>query len=116
MAPPFGWQATGGGNVEDGHTGRWSWQLTGSASLAHAVAALPNGSYSLSAWVKGSAAGANLYIKDQGGEPKTKPIPAATSWAEVKLDGIVVTNGKAELGVTSSGGTVAVDDFALVAE
>jgi hypothetical protein len=116
LTKPVGWQATGGGNVEDGHTGRWSWQLTGSASLAHDVPALPNGSYALSVWVKGSAAGASLYITDQGGAMMSAPVPAAASWTEVKLGGIAVTSGKAEIGVTSSGATVMVDDFALVAE
>jgi hypothetical protein len=32
------------------------------------------------------------------------------------LDGIAVTSGQVELGVTSSGQTVSVEDFSLVAE
>jgi hypothetical protein len=113
VTKPVGWQATGGGNVEDSYTGRWSWQLTGSASLTHDVPALPNGSYVLSVWVKSSAAGASLYITDHGGVRMSTPLPAATKWTEVKLGGIEVTSGKAGIGVTSSGATVAVDDFVL---
>jgi hypothetical protein len=116
VTKPVGWQATGGGNVEDGYTGRWSWQLTGSASLAQDIPALPNGTYALSVWVKSSAAGANLYITDQGGTMMSAPVPAADTWTEVKVGGIAVTSGKAEIGVTSSSATVKVDDFMLVAE
>lgn len=116
VTKPVGWQATGGANIEDGYTGRWSWQLTGSASLAHDISALPNGSYALSVWVKSSAAGASLNITDQGGEMMSTPVPAVDSWTEVKLGGIAVTSGKAEIGVTSSGANVTVDDFVLVAE
>lgn len=116
VTKPVGWQATGGTNVEDGHTGRWSWQLTGSASLVHDIAALPNGGYSLSVRVKSSAAGANLYITDHGGAMMSRSIAAGNDWVEVKLDGIAVTSGKAQIGVNSSGATVAVDDFVLAAE
>ena len=116
LTEPVGWQATGGTNVEDGYTGRWSWQLTGTASLAHDIPALPNDTYSLSVWVKSSAAGAELSLTDHGGAPMSQPVPPANAWTEVKLGGIAVTSGKAKITVTCSGGTMTVDDFVLVAE
>jgi hypothetical protein len=40
----------------------WFWRLTGSSSLDRTVT-LPNGTYTLSVWVKSSATGAQLYAK-----------------------------------------------------
>lgn len=113
---PVGWQATNGSNSKDRHTGNWSRQLTGSATLSQAVASLPNGTYTLSVWAKSSAAGATLYVKNHGAAMASQPIPAATSWSAVTLKRITVTSGQAELGVTSSGQAVSADDFSLVAE
>lgn len=116
VTQPVGWQATNGANSKDGRTGNWSWQLTGNATLSQTVASLPNGNYKLSVWAKSSAAGATLYVKNHGASLVSRPIPASTSWSAVTLDGIAVTSGQAELGVTSSGQTLSVDDFSLVAE
>jgi hypothetical protein len=116
VTQPVGWQATNGANSKDGRTGNWSWQLTGNATLSQNVASLPNGNYKLSVWAKSSAAGATLYVKNHGASLVSRPIPASTSWSAVTLDGIAVTSGQAELGVTSSGQTLSVDDFSLVAE
>ena len=113
---PVGWQASNGANSKDGRTGNWSWQLTGNAALSQAVMSLPNGSYKLSVWAKSAAAGATLYVKNHGPAMVSQPIPASTSWSAVTLDGIAVTSGQAELGVTSSGQTLSLDDFSLVAE
>jgi hypothetical protein len=55
-------------------------------------------------------------VSGHGSAAVSKPIPTASAWTEVKLGGIAVTSGKAAIGVTSSGATVVVDDFALVAE
>jgi hypothetical protein len=116
VTQPVGWQATNGANSKGGRTGNWSWQLTGNATLSQAVASLPSGSYTLSVWAKSSAAGATLYMDKQGAPRASKPIPASTGWSEVKLEGVAVTSGQAELGVTSSGQALSVDDFSLVAE
>jgi len=116
VTQPVGWDATNSANAKGGHTGNWSWQLSGSASLSQSVASLPNGTYTLSVWAKSSAAGATLYVKNQGGAMASKPIPTGSSWNAVTLEGITVTSGQAELGVTSSGQTLSVDDFSLVAE
>lgn len=113
---PAGWTTTGGSNVSGGHTGRWSWQLTSSASLEQQVTDLPNGTYTLSAWVKGSGAtGAKLYAKGFGGnDPSASLANANGTWANVSLPGVVVNNGKGQIGVSTSGGSLTVDDFVLV--
>lgn len=74
---------------------------------------MPDGTYTLSVWAKSSAAGAELYISG-GGADKKVAIPAGTTWTNVTLKDIAITGGKAEVGVTSSGQTVKVDDFTLV--
>ena len=68
--------------------------------------------YTLSVWTKSSAAGATLQIKNAGTD-RSVAIPAGTAWTNVTLPGVVVTTGKAEVGVTSTGQTVKLDDFVL---
>jgi hypothetical protein len=114
VSTPVGWSATNGSNTQDGRTGRWSWQLDGAASLSHSVVDVPNGSYTLAVWAKSDGAGAELYIQDYGGIARSAPIPASTSWTQVTLSDIAVSDGQAEVGVTSSGQTVKVDDFTLI--
>lgn len=113
VTTPVGWKTTSGANAKDARTGNWSWQLNGNASLSQSVVELPNGTYTLSVWTKSSAAGAELYVSG-GGTDKKVAIPAGTSWSNVSLKDIAVTGGKVDVGVTSSGQTVKVDDFTLV--
>lgn len=115
-AAPAGWTATNSSNVSGGHTGRWSWQLANSASLDQQVTNLPNGTYTLSAWVKGSgASGAKLYAKGFGGSEASASVANANgSWTNITLPGIAVSNGKCQIGVSTTAGSLSVDDFALV--
>jgi hypothetical protein len=113
VTQPVGWTTSNGSNVSGGHTGNWSWKLTGTSSLDQSIASLPNGTYTLSAWVKTSAAGAQMYAKGFGGTDKTASIGAASSWTQVTITGIAVSNGKCEVGAATSGQTVTIDDFDL---
>ena len=74
---------------------------------------MPNGTYTLSVWVRASAAGAQLYARGFGGTERTTSIASATAWTNLTLTGIAVSNGRCELGVTTSGQTLTVDDFVL---
>jgi hypothetical protein len=112
VTEPAGWTTSNGSNVSDNRTGNWAWQLAGTASLDQAVS-LPNGAYNLSAWVKSSGAGGQLYAKGFGGTDKTVTIGAATAWTQVSIPGIAVSNGTCAIGITTSGQTVTVDDFVL---
>jgi flagellar hook assembly protein FlgD len=115
VTTPVGWQASHGTNpTNDRRTGNRSWQLDGTASLGQSVEQLPNGSYTLSVWAKSSGAGAQLSVKNHGGADKSAAIPAATSWTRVTLGDIVVSSGKADVGVTSDGPTVKLDDFEMI--
>ena len=86
--------ATNGGNLQGGHTGRWSWPLPGAATLDQQVASLPSGRYTLSAWVKGSGAtGAKQVAKGFGGTDVSASLASANgTWATVSLPGIAVSN------------------------
>jgi hypothetical protein len=108
---PAGWTTTNGTNATGGHSGRWAWQVSG--SLDQSIANLPNGTYTLSAWVKSSGTGGQLYAKGFGGTDKTLAIGSATAWTNVSIAGIAVSNGTCDLGITSTGATLTVDDFAL---
>jgi hypothetical protein len=96
-------------NVKDARTGNWAWQLTSSsdydATISQSLSSLPNGTYTLSVWVKstGGQATAELYAKGFGGSDVTAPLTKAlSSFTQVTIPGISVTSGKAELGVTTS--------------
>lgn len=116
VTTPAGWTTTGGSNLQGGHTGRWSWQLTGAATLDQQIGSLPSGTYTLSVWAKGSGAtGAKLYAKGGGGTDASVSLASASStWANVTLPGIEVSNGKCQVGASTTTGTLTVDDFLLV--
>jgi hypothetical protein len=114
MTTPAGWTTSNGSNVQTPHgPGRWSWQLTGTSSLSQTIANLPNGTYTLSAWVRPGSAGAQLAARGFGGTDKTTSLAAATSWTNVSITDIAVSNGQCQVSVTTSGQTVLVDDFVL---
>lgn len=114
VSTPVGWSATGGTNSRGGRTGRWSWQLNGTASLSQRIDDLPNGTYTLAVWAKSDGAGAELNVRDHGGAAKSVPLPTSTSWTQVTLGDIVVSEAQAEVGVSSRGQAVNVDDFTLI--
>jgi hypothetical protein len=121
-----GWATTGGNvnsNKQGGHTGRWS--IAQSSSSAYNASryqniSLPNGTYTLSAWVKSSGGQkkATIFAKNFGGSEMSSPINRAMgSWTKVTISGIAVTNGSIQVGVFSdanAGNWVNVDDFSLV--
>jgi len=113
VTTPIGWTTSGGVNATDRRNGRWSWQLTGNGSVVQTITNLPNGTYTLSVWARSSGAGAQSRVKKLGGAEQTGAIPANNNWTNVTLEGLVVSDGQAEVSVTSSGQTVQVDDFTL---
>ncbi len=114
MTQPAGWTATNSATSADGRTGRWGWQLAGTSSLNQRLTGLPNGTYTLSAWIKASAAGASLSAKGFGGTDKSVSIGGSSAWTNVTVSGISVSNGQCEIGVATSGQSVTVDDFTLI--
>ena len=64
---------------------------------------LPNGSYTLRAWVQssGGQTACQLYAKNFGGAEKNVNLPVTSTWAQVQITGIQVTNGQCEVGLWS---------------
>jgi hypothetical protein len=112
MTVPACWKATNGSNVESGHTGRWSWQLTANGSLEQRIAAIPEGRYKLSVWAKTGGTSGQLYAKGCGTDAMM-PISGSTSFANVTLSGVAVSGGQCTVGVTAGSGELTVDDFLL---
>jgi hypothetical protein len=106
-----------------GHTGRWA--IAQSYASAYKAAmyqtiTVPNGTYTLSAWVKSSGGqkAANIFAKNFGAGEMDRAVnqPIGT-WTKVGISGITVTNGSIQVGVASDanpGNWVNVDDFELV--
>jgi arabinogalactan endo-1,4-beta-galactosidase len=101
-----------------------SWKLTfwkGSAyeASAYQTATIPNGTYTLTAQVMsgGGQNTARMYVKNFGGSERNVNLPTASSWTQVTISGIQVTNGRAEVGfytVANSGNWINIDDVRLV--
>jgi arabinogalactan endo-1,4-beta-galactosidase len=70
------------------------------ASTYQQLTNLPNGTYTLSAYVLsgGSFTTSQLYIKNYGGQELTVPTSGNSAWKRVEIRNIKVTNGTAELG------------------
>lgn len=110
-------------NTLGGRTGRWALALSHAASTMGGTVqdiALPNGSYTLKAWVKssGGQALAKLYVDGHGGAEIARPLNTPMdTWTEMTLPGITVSNGAVRVGVYSEGKAgqwLLADDFSLV--
>jgi hypothetical protein len=120
-----GWtnSGTGSGNHSGGHTGRWAMQQYASSAYTAGTyqnISLPNGTYTLSAWVKsgGGQKTATIFAKNFGATEMNHSINQPIgSWTQVTIPAIKVTNGSIQVGVYSdanAGNWVNVDDFSLV--
>ena len=115
--------ATPFGNVSGGHTGRWGMQLYSASDYNASMYQrlnIPNGTYTLKAWVKSSGGqkSAQIYVKNFGNSELDSIIKTViSSWTQITLSNIVVTNGKIEVGIWSdayAGNWVNVDDITLI--
>jgi len=112
-------------NVQDSRTGRWALTLAHDQhTMGSAVqnVTLPNGRYTLKAWIKGSGGQkvARLYAYGHGGPEAAitleKPL---AEWTEVSVPGVQVANGSVQIGLYSEGSDgqwLKADDVSLVAE
>lgn len=109
-------------NVAGGRTGRWSMTLAHGGQTMGSVTqnvTLPNGSYTLRAWVRSSGGQrvARMYALADGAAEVARPLVAASAWTEVTLAGIAVREGRVQLGVYSEGADgqwLQLDDISLV--
>jgi hypothetical protein len=122
------WTSNTGGNpnsnVLNPHTGRWSARISHSAAFAasryQVISDLPNGTYTLKAWVKssGGQSVARVYVKNYGGPELTSELNTSiSSWTQVTVPNIAVSNGTAQVGMYCVGianNWLVVDDFTLI--
>lgn len=106
-----------------GHTGRWSMSQSSSSAYTASMfqnISLPNGTYTLSAWVKSSGGqkSAKLFAKNFGASELDHSINQSIgSWTQVSIPGITVTNGSIQVGISSdanAGNWAYADDFSLI--
>ncbi|WP_303309838.1 glycosyl hydrolase 53 family protein [Hymenobacter sp. BT730] len=64
---------------------------------------LANGTYTLKAWVMngGGQKACQLYAKNFGGTEKNYALPVTSTWAQIQIQGIQVSNGQCEFGLWS---------------
>jgi hypothetical protein len=112
------------GNTSASHSpGRWAMAQSNSSAYQasmYQTISLPNGIYSLSAWVKSSGGQnkANLFARNFGGNELYYSINKAIgAWTQVNISNIHVTNGTIQVGIFSdakAGNWVNTDDFSLI--
>ena len=110
--PPAGWKTKAGDDVTSTRTGAFAWQLANTASVEQTLTDLPNGTYTLSAWARGTGTG-TLYARDSGDTDASVALTSGSAWSEVTLPGIAVKNGQCLVGAATTTGTVTLDDFTL---
>ena len=92
------------------HNGTGAYQ----AYTAQTLTGLPNGSYTVKAWVRGTA-GHQLYVKGFGGSQVSVTSVASNVYTQLTISNINVSNGSAEIGfwtsVGSGAGWLHVDDI-----
>jgi hypothetical protein len=122
-----GWKfsGTGNSNRKGGHTGNWCVQQYDANAFKATMtqdAAVPNGTYTLKAWVKstGGQNSAMVYVRGYGGDDKIMNVnKKMDSWTQITIDNIAVTTGKVQIGVYSdakAGNWLMVDDFTLIGD
>ena len=119
-----GWSDTANvSNHLGGHTGRWSMAQSSSSAYTASIdqnITLPNGTYTLTAWVKSSGGqkSANLYAKNYGASELDHSLNQAIgTWTQESITGITVTNGTIQVGIASNanaGNWIYADDFNLI--
>lgn len=134
VSAPTGWLTTTGAGTDANadytetyggtHSGTYHgthYRPTAYSVYTYQVATnLVNGTYTLNAWVKSSGGQTQALLKAQnyGGAALATPIAASTStWVQVSIPGIAVTNGQCEIGFYSNalaGQWLYFDDVELV--
>lgn len=109
---PSGWSTSGTAAADKsesgGHAG--ALKLTHWNASAYTVTTfqtktgLTNGTYTLRAWVmRGSGqTTCRIYAKNFGGTEKNLNLPITSTWTQITITGINVTNGQCEIGLTST--------------
>lgn len=119
-----GWKASGTGNSnrKGGRTGNWcaqQWSDSAYKATLTQDVKLPNGNYTMKAWVKstGGQNSALVYVRGAGDDKIVNVNKKMDSWTEITIDDINVTNGTVQVGIYSdanAGNWLMFDDFTLI--
>ena len=118
-----GWATNGtvAADTVEKQDGTYSVKFTAAGStLTQTVTGIPQGSYTLSAWVKGSTSGNTASMTATNtGAPDTKLLidgfVNSAAWTHVALRNVLVYNGQCTIAVSSGNGTnLLVDNIQLV--
>jgi hypothetical protein len=117
-SPIRAWTGSGARNAEGSPVaGNFCMSLGTGQSATQSIATLPNGTYELSAWIQSSGSGGScdISISDFGGtEMKHAATEAMAGWTQVRIQGIRITAGKAQVKAANSGkSSCKMDDFSL---
>jgi arabinogalactan endo-1,4-beta-galactosidase len=107
------------GSVYQGSSKLTFWKSTAYTASAYQSVTVPNGTYTLTAWVMngGGQSAARMYAKNHGGGERQAALPVTSTWTQVTIAGIQVTSGRIEAGFytsASAGNWINVDDVRLV--
>ncbi|AIQ65210.1 hypothetical protein PSTEL_20920 [Paenibacillus stellifer] len=116
------WTAAGTAAVQtaDAHGGSYSAKLSAASStLTRTITGIEQGSYTLSAWVKGGTSSNSAYITaTETGGPDTRTMIdtyiSTTEWKQISMRNVLIYNGQVKITITSgTGSNLAVDDIEL---
>ena len=111
---PLGWTTTSTADADadktegPGHSGQF--QLTHYKATAYSVTTsqiisnLPNGTYTLHAWVQSGGGQATCQLYGRSGTAEQARAVPAGPWQQLSVPGIVVANGQCEIGLRSVAG------------
>jgi hypothetical protein len=121
-----GWTSTGSGfgNISGSHNpGRWHFHHSNTAAYSattnQVITGLPNGTYTLKVWYEssGGQSTARIFARNFGGSQLNANVNTAHStWTQVTISNIAVTNGQCDVGlesVASANQWVDIDDWEL---
>ena len=133
VSRPVGWNVSDsvGGKANSNlenismYCGRWAWQQKSNedytATIKQKIENLPDGKYTLKAWVKSSGGQntAKVYIKDYGKEEVNVSVAEEIAeWKQVTVcEELEIKNGSCEIGLFSdakAGQWVIIDDITLI--
>jgi arabinogalactan endo-1,4-beta-galactosidase len=127
-ATPLGWATTSTADADADYT-EWNghssqFRLTHYKATAYSVRTsqaltnVPNGTYTLKGWVmNGGGQTTCQFYAQSGGLDKNIALPTASTWTQIQVPGIVVSNGQCEIGlrsVAAAGNYCSLDDVELV--
>jgi hypothetical protein len=94
-------RAPGGGNYFIGLAGISS---PGTAYVGQTITGLQNGTYTMRAYLRSSGGQTSNYmeVKNYGGATQQANFPVTSSWTQLTISGISVTNGQAAVGFFAS--------------